>query len=115
MTIDSLSSNERVLEELGRRIKAARIDTPLTQEELAERAGISLSTIAAIERGADARMASYLCVLRALNMLENANAFVPEQPVRPTQLAKLGRERKRATSPTRRKDSNDAWAWGDER
>lgn len=114
MGIDILSSNEHVLKELGRRIKAARIDTPLTQDELAERAGISLSTVAAIERGADARMGSYLCVLRALNMLENANAFVPEQPVRPTQLAKLGHERKRATSPARRKDSNNAWAWGDQ-
>ena len=114
MTIDFLSSNEQILEELGKRIKAARIDTPLTQDELAERAGISLSTVAAIERGADARMGSYLCMLRALGMLENVNAFVPEIPLRPTQLAELGRGRKRATSPSHRKAANDAWAWGDE-
>ena len=114
MTIDFLSSNAQVLEELGRRLKAARIDTPLTQEELAERAGVSLSTIAAIERGTDARMGSYLSVLRALGLLENTDILVPEVRIRPSQLAKSNHERKRATSTIHRKAPNDTWVWGDE-
>lgn len=115
MTIDFLSSNAQALEELGKRIREARIDMPFTQEELAERAGVSLSTVAGIERGCDARMGSYLSVLRALGLLENANALVPETGVRPSQLAELGHKRKRATSPTHRKAQNDSWVWGDER
>ena len=114
MVIDFLLSNEQTLAELGKRLRAARIDTPLTQRELADRAGVSLSTVATIERGGDARMGSYLCVLRALGMLSNVDALVPEHVVRPSQLLELGHERKRATSPAHRHTSLPTWTWGDE-
>ena len=78
MKITILSSNEQVLAELGARIRAARIDTPLTQAELAERAGLSPYTVANLERGHDVNLGSLLSVLRALDMLENADALVPE-------------------------------------
>lgn len=41
MVIDDLLSNEAVLAELGMRIKDARIAFPLTQYELAQRAGVA--------------------------------------------------------------------------
>ena len=115
MKITLLSSNEQVLAELGARIRAARIDTPLTQTELAERAGLSPYTVANLERGRDANLGSLLSVLRALGMLENADALVPETLARPADVAQLGHARQRATSPSKRKAGTGTWQWGDER
>lgn len=119
MEITVLDSNGQVLAELGRRIKAARIDAALTQEDLSRRSGVSLSTVASIERGGDGRMGSYLSLLRALGMLGNANALVPELEVRPSELAKLGHKRQRVRQPQQQgqqqtEKSNGRWTWGDE-
>ena len=114
MSITLLSSNEQALRELGERLRAARIDTPLTQAELATRAGVSLSSVASLERGGDVRLSTLLSMLRALGMLENADALVPRTETRPTQIAKLGRARKRAPSSRKVQDAPGTWTWGDE-
>ena len=114
MNITVLSSNEQILAELGARVRRARIDVPLTQAELAKRAGVSLSTVASLERGGDVRMGSFLSVLRALGMLENAQVLVPEALVRPSQIAAKGSGRKRATSRRSRDRDPSGWVWGDE-
>lgn len=112
MIITELSSNKHILGELGTRIRAARIDMSLTQAELATRAGVSLSTVAKLERGEDVRLSSVLDTLRALGILASVNALVPETAPRPSELATLGRTRQRARS-TRQKKSK-TWKWGDE-
>ncbi|MFJ2399882.1 helix-turn-helix domain-containing protein [Streptomyces xanthochromogenes] len=53
---------------LGRRIRDARMDADLTQEELAERAQIDRSTIQRIELGQnDARYSHLLLIAEALH------------------------------------------------
>ena len=112
MVITSLTSNEQALRELGSRIRAMRIDTPLTQAELAARAGVSLSTVAKFERGEDIRLSSLLSIMRALGTLAAVDTLVPEAMPRPSDLAALGKPRQRARSvkPTRA----SSWKWGDE-
>jgi len=104
----------QVLQELGARIRLARINTPLTQAELAERAGVSLRTVSNLERGRDVNVSSLLDLLRALGMLDNAEMLVPPAQPRPTDIAKLGKERQRATSRAARKAATGTWKWGDE-
>ncbi|MGW1492541.1 helix-turn-helix transcriptional regulator [Streptomyces sp. NPDC002402] len=54
---------------LGRRIAAARAEADLTQERLAERAGIDRSTIQRIELGQnDPRFSHLLLIAHALNL-----------------------------------------------
>ena len=124
MNITMLDSNDQILAELGRRFRSWRIDSSLTQGELARRSGVSLSTIAGIERGSDARMGSYLSVLRALGMLENANALISEAEERPSELARLSHRRQRVRLQRCGRPSRDVrgeraggstWKWGDER
>lgn len=115
MDISVISSNEQVQVELGKRIRRARIDMPLTQEELADKAGVSVGTVNGVERGRDLRLSSLLNILRALNMLQNVEALVPPALVRPTELARLGKERQRATAPAHRKRRKGDWVWGDEK
>ena len=115
MQITLLDSNEQILSEIGRRIRAARIEANLTQEALAIRAGVSLSTVASIERGGEARLGSYLSILRSLGLLGNADMLVPETSVRPSQLAELGHERKRVRARKSQDYELASWKWGDER
>ena len=115
MGITVLSSNDEVLAELGARIRAARIDMPLTQEELAKRAGVSLSMVARLERGQDVRLGNVVSVLRALGLLANLDSLVPAVLARPTDIVSLGHARRRASSPNRRGRDAQTWKWGDER
>ncbi|MFD0074237.1 helix-turn-helix domain-containing protein [Streptomyces sp. NPDC127166] len=59
----------RAQQALGLRVRDARLYADLTQEELAERAGIDRSTLQRIERGQnDAKFSHLLRVARALNL-----------------------------------------------
>jgi transcriptional regulator with XRE-family HTH domain len=116
MLITAFSSNDEALAELGARVRAQRIEVPLTQAELAERAGVSISMVARLERGQEVRTGGLVSVLRALGLLAQLDALVPEVLARPTDLAHLGHTRQRATSPSRRPQRADTtWTWGDER
>lgn len=115
MVITPFSSNEQVIKELGMRIRRVRIDTPLTQEQLAMRAGVSLSVVTRLERGGDVRMSGVVCVLRALGLLGNLDSLVPKAATRPSDIVELGHERQRASSSTRKPvETPRTWKWGDE-
>lgn len=115
MVITSLSSDEQVLWEVGARVRRMRIDTPLTQEQLAVRAGVSLSVVARLERGGDVRLSGLVSILRALGLLANLDALVPDVVVRPSDIAGLGHARQRASSTSRKTTGvSHGWKWGDE-
>ncbi|UCM86498.1 helix-turn-helix domain-containing protein [Streptomyces marincola] len=60
----------------GRRVRRAREDLGLTQERLAERAGLSLGVIKKIERGGVCRIDTYHAIARALG-LRTSQLFEP--------------------------------------
>ena len=114
MKITGFESNDAIARELGDRVRHARIAYPLTQTELAERAGVSLKTVSNLESGRDVRLGSLISVLRALNMLANIEAIVPEHRPSPNAYFALGHDRRRAISPSRRRGSAGPMKWGDE-
>lgn len=74
---------EDVLRELSARVRVVRRARGLTQADLAAKAGISLQTMYAIEKGASTvQMGYWLSVLWALDLLEGLSLA----------LAQLGRE-----------------------
>lgn len=67
---------EDILADLGRRVSVARRTRGLTQPDLAAKAGISLSTLAAIEKGAPTvQFGFWLSALWALDLLEGFGAL----------------------------------------
>lgn len=59
----------RIMEEFGENIKLARLRRKLSLEQVAERAGISRSTLWAIEKGSDSvAIGSYIQVLFVLGL-----------------------------------------------
>ena len=107
MKITLYSSTEDVLSEIGSRIKAARIAMPATQKEIAEYSNL--------ETGKDVSFSTIIEVLRALGQLQSLELMIPEQGLRPSQIAKLGKPRERARSKAASKpEKQSGWKWGDE-
>jgi len=102
-----------IAEELGRRLKQARLNADLTQAEVASRAGLNRRTVLNAEKG-KVQLENLVAILVAIDMAEQLNMFLPVQEISPLQLAKLrGRERQRA-SRSRKRDTRikeDRFSW----
>lgn len=101
--IESINTDEAILAEMGSRLARQRLGLNLTQNELADRAGISKSTVERIEGGGSAQLSSWIRILRALGFVEGLNQLVPEpQPSPIAQLKLRGKERQRARKKKKR-------------
>lgn len=79
-------SDPQILEAIGQRIKARRLDRRLTQADLAKHAGISLPTMQRLESQGQAKVESLVRVLRSLRLLDALEAML-QMPVSPMALA----------------------------
>ena len=66
----SESPQKPLMETLGERLAAHRKNRSLTQPELAEKAGIGLSTLVRLETTGQANVSNLLRVLRTLRLLD---------------------------------------------
>ena len=110
-------SNEKILEELGRRLQRERLNRNFTQAQLAANAGVARRTIVAVENGEGGNLDTLVALLRALGVIQALDQFLPDPPLSPAQVAKLkGRERKRATGKGTRPPAvkEAGWTWGTE-
>ena len=82
-------SDVAIIEELGRRIKEYRLRKRYTQQELADRAGISMFSISKIERGQPVSISIIIPVLRELKLLDNMELFLPKIGISPIEAMKL--------------------------
>ena len=102
-----------IVEELGNRLKQARLNADLTQAEVASRTGLNRRTILNAEKG-KVQLENFVAILASLDMLEQLNLFLPEQEVPPLQLAKLkGQKRQRASksSSGKARTKEDKFSW----
>ncbi len=98
MTIFGMS-DIAIVKEMGRRVKRKRLESNLTQQEVADLAGINRTTMSDLERGKPFGILTLIQVLRALQALETVDAFLPDPGISPLQLARMrGKERQRASS-----------------
>ena len=114
MKIDGLLTDDAILAELGGRFAQRRLELQLTQEMLAEQAGVSKRTVERVEAGATTQISSIIRILRVLGLLDRLETLVPEAGLRPMDLLKLkGKVRKRASG--KRKPTDEIpWKWGNE-
>jgi len=93
-------SNESVAtltEELGERLKQARLNQDLTQAELAKRVGVTRKMVLNAEKG-KVQLEVFVGIMVALNLTEQLELFLPKQTISPVELAKLrGKQRQRAS------------------
>jgi transcriptional regulator with XRE-family HTH domain len=97
--MDFNTLNDRaILNEIGDRIRRYRLNQNTTQERLARKAGVSRTLIQYIETGKGGTLVGLIAILRALGMLDQFDALLPNPGPSPIQLARLeGSVRQRAT------------------
>jgi putative transcriptional regulator len=96
MSIDIMPASV-VAEELGERLKQARLNADMTQTDLANRAGLSRKVVLNAEKG-KVQLEAFVAIMLALNLSAQLDNFLPKQSVSPVQLVKLqAKQRKRAS------------------
>lgn len=70
--------------ELGKRVKAYRVNLGMTQHDLEEKSGVSSRSISRLEQGASVQLESLIKILRAFNLEENLDLLIPDQTKRPS-------------------------------
>lgn len=114
MKISTDISDDVTLRELGNRIAQYRLNRNMTQDTLANEAGVSTRTIIRIEQGHSTQTANLIRILRSLKLLENLESLIPEPAISPIQQVKMqGKKRKRASSPSEKTKPDAHWSWGD--
>jgi transcriptional regulator with XRE-family HTH domain len=74
----ALYTNQEVYEHLGQKLKAHRLSKNISQLELAERAGVSRTTVQRLEQSKNIGMLEFLSLVRALGIISSAENWVPE-------------------------------------
>lgn len=105
-----------ILERIGNHLKQNRLKQNVTQQSLAEAAGVSLSSIKNIEKGEIRSFDALLRVLRTLGKLDVLQPLVDEEQMSPSEYYEFvhsqGRhQRKRAAGRlnTNKKEEGSAW------
>jgi transcriptional regulator with XRE-family HTH domain len=108
-------TDEVLLRLVGERLSGCRLARNLTQQQLAEQAGLGLRTVQRLELGAAAtQLSGFIRVCRALGLVDNLEAFIPEPAVSPmAQLKQAGRKRQRATGKKAAVGTPKKWTWGE--
>lgn len=92
-----LKSDKEITEIMGSRLRAARLRSNISQEQLATAAGISIKAVQTAEKG-ESRLPTYIKILRVLDALDHLDNFLPEPSISPLEVVKLqGKLRKRAS------------------
>ena len=116
MYMDTTITDEGLLKLIGERLARLRLAKNLTQQQLAEQAGLGLRTVQRLELGETAtQLSGFIRVCRVLGLVERFDAFIPEQAASPIAQLKLqGRQRRRATGrKTVLREPQKKWTWSE--
>lgn len=83
MDLASQASNPEIIALLGKRFKEYRLALRMTQQEVADKAGLSLVTVRQFESGKSLNitMNSFLALLRTIGQLHDIYQALPEMPM----------------------------------
>ena len=97
-------------EEVGERLKQARLNRDLTQSDVAELAGVARKTVLNAEKG-KVQLERLMAILMALDLTDQLDLFLPKQEISPLQLAKLQGKKRQRASGQRRDIEKDSPEW----
>ena len=102
-----------ILAKIGEKLKSIRLKQNITQQSLAETAGVSLTSLKNIEKGEIRSFDSLLRVLRTLGKLDVLLPLVEEQQMSPSEYYEMvhaanAHQRKRAVGKLDKGNKEDA-------
>ena len=88
MTMESYTTNQDFILLLSQRLKEYRLAARISQKEMAERSGVSLTTISHLEQGVNQNITlnNFISLLRVVGMEQRLNNLLPELPMPPMAL-----------------------------
>ncbi|WJG10861.1 helix-turn-helix transcriptional regulator [Aliiglaciecola sp. LCG003] len=98
------------VEALGERLKQARLNLDLTQQDVATQAGISRKAVINAEKG-KTQLDTFVAILYALGLQGHLDLFLPPQPPSPIQLEKRQGNKRRRASGTKTNEHQDEPSW----
>lgn len=105
MGAEDYTTNQEFITLLSQRLKEYRLAARISQKEMAERSGVSLTTISHLEQGVNRNITlnNFISLLRVVGMEQRLNDLLPELPMPPMALKQINKY-----IPKRvRRDSND--------
>lgn len=100
-----LSMSDKALSaQIGSFIKHHRLQQNKTQEEVAQAAGMSRSTLSILERGESVSLSTLIQVLRVLDLLHIMSVFEIEPQISPIALAKMEQEKRQRARGSKESD-----------
>ena len=113
--MDNTLTDTALLKLIGERLAQLRLAKNLTQEQLAEQAGLGLRTLQRLELGqAATQLSGFVRVCRALGLADHFELLLPAQKTSPISQLKLqSRQRKRATGRKSTAQPAAKWTWGE--
>jgi len=103
----NLLSDKAILTTIGRFVQQTRIKQNIKQQELADKAAVSRSTVSLFERGEGISLTNMIKILRILDALYVLKEFEVREEISPLQLAKGEKKlRKRVMKKGSNKDNN---------
>lgn len=93
MTDLNYTSNYDILRLLAKRMKEYRLAARLSQRELAEKSGVSYTTICRFEQGKhpNITLSNFISLLRQVGMESRMEEVLPELPVPPMALREINK------------------------
>lgn len=113
MKITGNENEQAIMKELGARIKQVRISLNITQNGLADKCGVSSSTVVRIENGDDSIFSNYIKILSGLGLLQNIDILIPEVQPNFKDIFENKPVRRRAKSEKNNSKSN--WVWDEDK
>ena len=93
--MDSLSytTNQDIIAILCQRLKEYRLAARISQREMAEKSGVSLTTISHLEQGLNRNITlnNFISILRVLGLEQRLSELLPELPVPPMALKQMNK------------------------
>ena len=106
MDIYALTDN-MILSKMGETIRIQRLERNISQKELAISAGVSISSVAALERGESVSLKTLIPLLRTLGILHMLSDFFKEPEISPIAYAKYLDSQKTRKRASATKNNND--------
>ena len=89
----SYTTNQDIITLLCQRLKEYRLAARMSQREMAEKSGVSLTTISHFEQGMNRNITlnNFISLLRVLGLEQRLSDLLPELPVPPMALKQMDR------------------------
>ena len=101
-------SDRAIVKSLGEYLKAKRLESNKTQQQLATEAGLNRWTMSQIENGESINLITLIQILRALDDLQLLDGFQVHNQISPIEYAKLQKNKKQRVRNSEDKEESDA-------